>query len=756
MGKRRRTPHFITGLGDGNVHDQPRRVVDDLLATAKRNQYLRSRKTANFDRVSLAPLLHRDTFSNSGDGIPQPASQDEPWQLTAMAILAVMGILVGVFLHLVTDSGKHSYPRRQPYRAPRPQTKKKKKTDEWSDDENSDASYRADNEEPQPPKFYPYSPRFEYPQQEHRHRRPSNNSGTLTHRYHPEPVVTTYKSPSSARHQAPNRSPGPLKAPIRPKLSEVTVPPQVGLEGYQATASFEEQTPMHQWPHTALHAQPLSPASSFASIERGDEETGTPQQSSAVSIGLGSKTPASRLLTPSGSEDATPNARNIKPIARVPVDKETGLRLLKAPPLMPPSPKEGDTEGAKESLKNFPYIPVLGSPGVMALPPPPMSLEELNLVEMEIGNSQTVWQANQGEGQLAYPGRIHHKRSPEPSPKSSEPESDDPRRNIVHKRENVTYCTDAESSLQSSVDFSEVTLQSVIGGGGFGQVWKGTWRSTPVAVKMLTGQAQRETVSKATLQEFAAEINLLKGMRHPNICLYMGACFDPPNRCIITELAANGSVWDALRLPLSPPFEVADGHSHTAWPLSLYARPAGGPPTAYPARRPPLPPKGAWPWDLVKRVACGSARGMTYLHSGKPPILHRDLKSANILLDESYTAKVCDFGLSRLKAQERSMTGNCGTVQWMAPEVLANQHYAEPSDVFSFGIVLTEMLTKECPYDGMTAIQCALAVLNRDLRPEIPKWCPSPLAALIKACVDKDPSKRPTFAQILLALDAMP
>jgi serine/threonine protein kinase len=146
---------------------------------------------------------------------------------------------------------------------------------------------------------------------------------------------------------------------------------------------------------------------------------------------------------------------------------------------------------------------------------------------------------------------------------------------------------------------------------------------------------------------------------------------------------------------------------------------------------------------------------MAYLHSGNPPVLHRDLKSANLLLDESYTTKVCDFGLSRLKAQARSMTGNCGTVQWMAPEVLANRDYDEKADVYSFGIIVWELLSRECPYEGMTAIQCALAVLNRDKRPEIPKWCPPGLHALIKSCVKKDPSERPSFQQIILALDAM-
>jgi len=82
-----------------------------------------------------------------------------------------------------------------------------------------------------------------------------------------------------------------------------------------------------------------------------------------------------------------------------------------------------------------------------------------------------------------------------------------------------------------------------------------------------------------------------------------------------------------------------------------------------------LPPPGTWAWVLVKRVAEGAARGMNYLHCGKPAVLHRDLKSANILLDDSYNPKVCDFGLSRIKAHENSMTANYGTGQWMAPEI---------------------------------------------------------------------------------------
>lgn len=324
---------------------------------------------------------------------------------------------------------------------------------------------------------------------------------------------------------------------------------------------------------------------------------------------------------------------------------------------------------------------------------------------------------------------------------------------ILHKRRDLTYCSDAASSLTTAIPFSELTLKTLIGGGGFGQVWSATWRGTPVAVKVLSASNQTENVPLAMVQEFAAEINMLSGMRHPNICLYIGASLEPPNRAIVTELAANGSLWEALRSPLKAPYTLPDIHSSGYWPMELHD----------PAllekvdpRSIMSPPSGTWPWALVRRVAEGAARGMNYLHCGKPAVLHRDLKSANVLLDESYTPKVCDFGLSRLNNEENSMTGNCGTVQWMAPEILASQKYAEPADVYSYGIILWELLTRECPYEGMNSIQCAMAVLNRGAKPEIPAWCPASFASLVARCIDKDPSKRPSFHEILDSFAVLP
>jgi hypothetical protein len=297
-------------------------------------------------------------------------------------------------------------------------------------------------------------------------------------------------------------------------------------------------------------------------------------------------------------------------------------------------------------------------------------LEELQLMRMESGVQGPSWGTKfDSEQNTSVTGKeTQESKNTEKLREAVSTSADhhDPRNNIRHIRKDLTISSDASSSLSSKIAFSELNLKDIIGGGGFGQVWRARWKGTPVAVKVLTGSAQAETVPKAILEEFIAEVNMLSGMRHPNICLFMGACLEPPNRAIVTELCENGSLWDALRSPLPRPHQVADGETRLAWPLDLYHPKT---PTFSEERHmsgkvdPPLAPAGAWPWALVKRVASGTARGMCYLHSGNPPVLHRDLKSANILLDESYTAKLADFGLSRLKAVRSGMTGNCGTVQ---------------------------------------------------------------------------------------------
>jgi hypothetical protein len=105
---------------------------------------------------------------------------------------------------------------------------------------------------------------------------------------------------------------------------------------------------------------------------------------------------------------------------------------------------------------------------------------------------------------------------------------------LLHKRKNLTAASDAASSLHSPIAFNELKMNRLIGGGGFGQVWSAIWRGTPVAVKLLSASSEAESVQKAILQEFVAEINMLSGMRHPNVCLYIGACLEPSNRAIVT------------------------------------------------------------------------------------------------------------------------------------------------------------------------------------------------------------------------------
>ncbi|KAJ6892567.1 hypothetical protein NC651_025693 [Populus alba x Populus x berolinensis] len=246
--------------------------------------------------------------------------------------------------------------------------------------------------------------------------------------------------------------------------------------------------------------------------------------------------------------------------------------------------------------------------------------------------------------------------------------------------------------------------------GSFGTVYHADWRGSDVAVKIL----EEQEFHAERFEEFLSEVSMMKRLRHPNIVLFMGAVTQPPNLSIVMEYLSRGSLHKLLHLP-----DAA---------LILNER-----------RR--------------LNMANDAAKGMNYLHQFRPPIIHRDLKSLNLLVDSAYKVKICDFGLSRSKAKTYiSSTNAAGTPEWMAPEVLRNEQSNEKSDVYSFGVVLWELMTLQHPWRNLKQAQIIAAVGFMGGRLEIPSNVNPSVAALIKVCLDSEPSKRPSFSYIMKTL----
>ncbi|KAL0586350.1 hypothetical protein ABG067_003963 [Albugo candida] len=281
------------------------------------------------------------------------------------------------------------------------------------------------------------------------------------------------------------------------------------------------------------------------------------------------------------------------------------------------------------------------------------------------------------------------------------------------------------NSQRYHININDIVLETIIGEGAFGKVYKGLYKQQTVAVKIMI----RQNLSSMVIREFEKEVDIMSRLQHPNICRLVGACLKPSTRALVLEYIELGSLWDYLRANRA---------------ISIQQR---------------------------AQFLLDTARGMHYLHQFRPPILHRDLKSPNLLVEkQSLTIKIADFGLARVKEQIHTMTGNCGTTQWMAyvvssplcyrsdvcvdrPEVLGNRKYTEKADVYSFGIVVWEIFTSRCPYDDMNQIQTALCVLNYDLRPPIPSKCPRFFSRLMRTCWRRDPELRPSFYRIVKTLE---
>lgn len=158
--------------------------------------------------------------------------------------------------------------------------------------------------------------------------------------------------------------------------------------------------------------------------------------------------------------------------------------------------------------------------------------------------------------------------------------------------------------------------------------------------------------------------------------------------------------------------------------------------------------------SLVLRFALDIARGVYYLHR-KQSIVQRDLKARNILIDSSLNAKVADFGLSRVLDEDENKLTACGTPAWTAPEVVRLEAYTDKVDVYSFGIILWELLTRDEPYGGQKGVQIAYAAAEQGLRPEVPSYCPDDYRSLMTSCWADNPHNRPGFGAVLKQLFQM-
>ncbi|XP_012586708.1 PREDICTED: mitogen-activated protein kinase kinase kinase MLK4 [Condylura cristata] len=280
---------------------------------------------------------------------------------------------------------------------------------------------------------------------------------------------------------------------------------------------------------------------------------------------------------------------------------------------------------------------------------------------------------------------------------------------------------------------TRLELKELIGAGGFGQVYRATWQGQEVAVKAARRDPEQDAAAAA--ESVRREARLFAMLRHPNIIELRGVCLRQPHLCLVLEFARGGALNRALAAANAAPDLRAPG----------------------PRRARRIPPHVLVNW------AVQIARGMLYLHEeAVVPILHRDLKSSNILLLEKIehddicnkTLKITDFGLAREWHRTTKMSA-AGTYAWMAPEVIKSSLFSKGSDIWSYGVLLWELLTGEVPYRGIDGLAVAYGVAVNKLTLPIPSTCPEPFAKLMKECWQQDPHIRPSFALILEQLMAI-
>eukprot|EP00656_Telonema_subtile_P000785 TRINITY_DN10371_c0_g1_i1.p1 TRINITY_DN10371_c0_g1~~TRINITY_DN10371_c0_g1_i1.p1 ORF type:complete len:521 (+),score=132.55 TRINITY_DN10371_c0_g1_i1:121-1683(+) len=260
------------------------------------------------------------------------------------------------------------------------------------------------------------------------------------------------------------------------------------------------------------------------------------------------------------------------------------------------------------------------------------------------------------------------------------------------------------------VNLRELEFKTLVGAGSYAEVYRGRLGEKEVAIKRF----RTKHMNPLEHQQFLNEVHVLSSLSHPNILCFDAAVATAPHYCIITEFVSPGSLQVVLKHPQE---------------YSL-------------------------PWCRRLSMADDVAQGMQYLHSFQPPIVHRDLKPSNLLVQSNGHVKVCDFGTSRQVVPTGTMSV-CGTPVYMAPEVLRGDRYDESADLYSFGIVLWELLVREVPFKGVIPVVAGMKIAYEAARPPIPS--PDSLVEpsqqaflqLLVECWAQEAPDRPNFTTVV-------
>lgn len=258
------------------------------------------------------------------------------------------------------------------------------------------------------------------------------------------------------------------------------------------------------------------------------------------------------------------------------------------------------------------------------------------------------------------------------------------------------------------ITYTELTFVEHLGSGEFGQVCRGTYQGSEVAIKQLYWDDT--LLPEVVLKDLAREIESFRHLRHKRLVQFIGAVLEIPHPCLVTEYMPGGSLHHLLhvrklKLPLS----------HGA------------------------------------NMCLQLAEGVAYLHAQTPCVVHRDLKSHNVVLDMNLNLKLCDFGLTEsMERTHITKRNNGGSPRYMAPELFDSRtKITEKVDIWAMGCIFIEIFGGSLPYEGVTT----LADLTREMllhkrAPSLPGDLPDPLKSIIRGCHHFDHRLRPGAKQV--------